>query len=181
MSDFNIPYATEQFLAARIIVSSAKKVSTSMDKFLLWILTGSGAGLTYLLGQSTFTQPNLRIALGWYLSAFLVAIGERYLAMVVDVGATASQKAEKLTKSNTPIDIARFMLIYIKSTPALYRGAAAWGAKRVIEGDLTASARGLMRLMIVQCNVGFISIILLAVAVYSIVKDLPVAMRVLGR
>lgn len=170
MSDFNIPHLTEQLLACRSLVITAKSTSESVDKFVQWMLTGFAAGLTYLLGQHS-PLDKIKLPILMFLAAFGVAIIQKYLAMIVTTGTKAFLEAEKNKNENTNFDIARFFIIYIDSLPVSVGWAAAWSASRFMQGNLTASGRGLLRLAIWQSWLAFICIGLLLYCLYLTAKS----------
>jgi len=172
MSEFQIPHITEQMLASRALVSGARNASEGMDKFVHWVLAGFAAGITYLLGQSQIPFATLRPVASLFLVAALIGVLQRYLAMIVGIGATSFQEGEKLHDNKTPVDVARFFIIYIQALPTLNRWAGAWAAKRFIEGNLTAAAKGIFNMAVIQCFLGFVCTLILLVGFYHAIDNI---------
>lgn len=133
---------------------AAQNVSRGMDKFVLWMLTAFGAGLTYLLGKDLARIDDFKVAGYIYLAAAFVAIGQRYLAMLVETAATGFEQGEKTFKEGSEVDFARFLIIYINSLPSLQRVAIAWAAVQVMNGDLVYAGRALYRFALWQVLLG---------------------------
>jgi hypothetical protein len=176
MSDFQIPHLNEQILVSRALVLAAKNASEGMDKFIHWMLAGFAAGLTYLLGQSHIPFISLKPIASLFLIAALIGILQRYLAMIVSIGATTFQEGEKLHDNRTPIDIARFFIIYIQSLPVTNRWAAAWAARQFMTGNLTATGKGIMNFAIIQCTLGLACTALLLVGFYQVISSIGTAL-----
>ena len=168
MSDFNIPYPAEQFLACRALVVGAKNASDGMERFIHWMLAGFAGALIYLLGQSHIPVESLRPVATLFIVAAFIGVIQRYLAMIVTVGTSTFQEAEKLNDKDTQIDAARFFIVYIEALPAISRWAAAWSARRVLSGNLTSAGRGLANFAIAQCILGFCCTVLLLVGFYQV-------------
>ncbi len=96
-----------------------------------------------------------------YLAAVLVATVQRYLAMLVEVGAKGFEQGEKIFKEGDNVDFARFLLIYINSLPKLQQAAIAWVAVQMMNGDLVCAGRALYRLALWQIMIGSLSCSLL--------------------
>lgn len=157
MKEFNFPFAAEQGGACRSLVMVAQNTSQAMDKFVLWMLTASGAGLTYLLGKDMARIENFRVAGYIYLTAVCFAIVQRYLAMIVENGAKGFEHGEKTFKEGENVDFARYLLIYINSLPKLQQAFIAWIAVQMMNGDLVCAGRALYRLARWQLMIGSIS------------------------
>jgi hypothetical protein len=157
MKEFNFPFATEQAGASRSLIMVAQNTSQGMDKFVLWVLTASGAGLTYLLGKDMARIENFRVAGYIYLAAVAVAIVQRYLAMIVENGVKGFEQGEKTFKEGETADFARYLIIYINSLPKLQQAFIAWVAVQMMNGDLVCAGRALYRLALWQLILGSLS------------------------
>jgi squalene cyclase len=154
MKEFNFPVATEQTGACRSLIMTAQNSSQGMDKFVLWMLTAFGAGLTYLLGKDMARIDNFKVAGFIYLAAVLAAIVQRYLAMLVETGAKGFEQGEKIFKDGDNADFARYLVIYINSLPKLQQTAIAWIAVQMMNGDLVCAGRALYRIALWQIMIG---------------------------
>lgn len=164
MSGFKIPYPVEQNVVCQGLVVATESTSSSMQSFVQWMLTGFGAGLTFLLGnadkiQSHVPFTSLQKAGVLFLWAVLFGILQRYLAMLIDAGTRSFKEAAKLPSQN--IDPAQFFIIYISSLPPSVRCAAAWAAKSILSGNLTATGQRLFMACYAQCVLGTISMVFL--------------------
>ena len=157
MKEFNFPCAAEQTQTCRSLIVAARNASQGMDKFVLWMITAFGAGLTYLLGKDMTRIESFKIAGFIYLAAVFVTIGQRYLAMLVEIGANAFEQGEKAHKEKDNSDLARFLVIYINSLPKLQQPTIAWVAVQMMNGDLVCAGRGLYRLALWQASIGSLS------------------------
>jgi hypothetical protein len=172
MSD-SIPNFAEQFLVTRSLVLVAQKGSASMDKFLLWVLTGFGAGFTYLFGQtakdgSTLTPvSNLNAVWPYFFAAVGVAVICRLLATVVGMSASVFQKAEKLCEPDSTANVYRFFQVYIDSMPDSICWAAARAAQQFLDGDLTSTGKQLFLIARIQFALTWVSMGLLGFGIYQ--------------
>lgn len=157
MKEFNFPFATEQTGASRSLVAVAQNTSQGMDKFVLWMLTASGAGLTYLLGKDMTRIESFRVAGYIYLAAVSIAIVQRYFAMIVENAAKGFEQGEKIFKEGESADFARFLIIYINSLPRIQQALIAWVAVQMMNGDLVCAGRVLYRLALWQLVLGSLS------------------------
>jgi hypothetical protein len=166
MNFANINHPVEQALVARTLTIGAKHASESVERYTHWMLAGFGAGFVYLVGQTAFKIPDLRSIALLFAAALLVSLVQRYIAMIVETGVGTAQEIEKLHEAGIQFDIARFLILYIDSTPVISRFAAAWPAEKMLKGDMTAAARGLFYCVMVQSSLAFISSLLLVRAFY---------------
>jgi hypothetical protein len=154
---FNIPNFPEQQLACHGLVVSAKNTSESMQKFVQWMLTGFGAGLTFLLGNLDRIQPHIafqhiKMAGTLFLWAAALGVCQRYLAMLIRTGTGAFLDSEKHVAQN--IDIARYFIIYISNLSPSVRCAGAWAAMNFLRGNITDTGKWLFFATYVQCFLG---------------------------
>ena len=163
---FEIPNFAEQRLVTNSLVLVAKHTSASMDKLLVWVLTAFGAGLTYLIGQARSPLSNPQALWPFLASAAVAAVVSRYFATLVSVSTTLFQKAGKV-EAGAQVDIARFLQLYIASIPAIYSWAAAYGARQFMMGNLTATGKLQLRLMMLQSMFGLLTGGLLGVGLYQ--------------
>jgi hypothetical protein len=161
MKQPDIPCAAEQAMTTNSLVMVAANVSEGMDKFVLWMITGFGAGLTYLLGKDLDRIANFKVAGYVYLAAIFFAISQRYLTMLVTASAKGFKEGEKLQKKYPDADFARFLIIYINSLPVLQQPFIAWIASQIVRGDLVSTGRALYRLALFQMLIGSLSCLLL--------------------
>lgn len=161
MKEFNFPFAAEQTGACRSLIMVAQNTSQGMDKFVLWMLTASGAGLTYLLGKDMAQIENFRAAGYIYLAAVAIAIIQRYLAMIVECGVKGFEQGEKTFKEGESVDFARYLMIYLNSIPKMQQVFIAWVAMQMMHGDLAVAGRALYRLALWQLYLGSLSCALL--------------------
>lgn len=157
MKDLNIPYVSEQVVTCRSLVLAAEHSSQAMDKFVLWMLTAFGAGLTYLLGKDLSRVDNFKIAGFIYLSAVFVTILQRYLAMIIETGAKAFKAGEEIWKGNENADFARYLVIYINSVPLFQRTFIAWIGVQMMNGDIVSTGRVFYRMAMAQVYLGSLS------------------------
>jgi hypothetical protein len=166
MNSVKIEHPVEQALVARTLVIGAKHASKSVERYVQWLLAGFAAGFVYLLGQPVFKIPDLRTIVYLFAASVVLGLGQRYIAMIVETGVRTFQEVEKLNEAGVAFDPARFFILYIDSTPASTRFAAAWSAKRLLSGDLSAGARGLMYFVMAQSTLAFVCTLLLLWAFY---------------
>lgn len=167
----NIPYFSEQRLVGRSLLMSARSASESMEKFVHWMLAGFGGGLIYLLGQTASGKSQvlelatLKAVGELFIYALVLGGLQRILAMFVQTMVTAFQEGEKLP-DNSPIDLARFYILYIQTMPASNRWLIAWTARRFIRGHITDSARGVLMVTMAQSVLGFATVVILLRGLY---------------
>ena len=129
---FKIQNFNEQILACRSLIVAAKNVSSAMEKFVQWVFTGVLAGLAYFLAHQKVSFGELQPALFTFIWAGTIGVIQRYLAMMVAIGSQVFQEAEKLDVEKRPIDLARFLIVYIDAQPRFSRWAAAGAARRLM-------------------------------------------------
>lgn len=157
MKEFNFPCVTEQVGTCRSLVMAARNASQGMDKFVLWMLTAFGAGLTYLLGSDMTRIGNFKTAGYIYLAAVLATLVQRYLAMLVESAYKGFKQGENIFKDGGAVDFARYLIIYINSLPKLQQPAIAWIADLMMNGDLVGWGRVLYRIALWQVLLGTLS------------------------
>lgn len=166
MKQFNITNFNEQVLACRSIIVAARNVSSAMEKFIQWIFAGVAAGLTYFLAHQRVSFGDLKPALWAFIGGVVLGVIQRYLAMLVSIGSQVFQEAEKLHDEKRPIDLARFLIVYIEAQPRFSRWAAAGAARRLMDGNIVGTGRKLLIISIWQTFVGFVAIAFLTLAFY---------------
>jgi hypothetical protein len=120
-----------------------------------------------LLGQPHVPFASLKAVGMLYVAAALIGIFQHYFAMIVANGANTFAEAEKLHDSKTPIDLARFFIIYIDSMSGFQRWGASWAASKFMAGNMVATGKGLMTLAFFQLFLGAVSTGLLFLAAYT--------------
>jgi hypothetical protein len=172
MKEFKIPNFNEQILVCRSLIVAAKNASSAMDKFVQWIIAGFAAGLTYLLAQQKVSFADLKPAVLAFICAVVLGGIQRYLAMIVSIGTQVFQEAEKLNDEKRPVDLARFLILYINAQPRFSRWAAAGAARRFMNGDMIGTGRRLLLISIWQCLLGLTTVVLLIIAFYLALRVL---------
>lgn len=170
MREFESTYIAEKMLVCRSLVLVAKNTSSAIDKFTLWMLTAFAAGLTYLIGQDSARFSSLKGAGLIFLAAVLTGILQRWIALIVTNCGKVFKAAQKLVNPNTPIDLARFLIVYLDSLTGFQRAAIAWSAVQIIKGDWVSTGRALYKLTIFQAILATISFALLFQAAYVALK-----------
>jgi hypothetical protein len=172
MKEFKIPNFNEQILVCRSLIVAAKNASSAMEKFIQWTIAGVAAGLTYLLANQRMSFAELKPAVWAYICAVILGVVQRYLAMIVSIGTQVFQEAEKLHDEKTPVDLARFLILYIEAQPRFSRWAAAGAARHFMKGDVIGTGRRLLILAIWQSVLGLATIAFLTVAFYLALRVL---------
>lgn len=172
MKEFKIPNFNEQVLVCRSLIVAAKNASSAMEKFVQWVIAGVGAGLTYLLAHQKGAFSDLKPAIWAYICAVILGVIQRYLAMIVSVGTQVFQEAEKLHDEKKPVDLARFLILYIDAQPRFSRWAAAGAATRFMNGNVIGTGRRLLLFAIWQCVLGLVICMFLTGAFYMAIRVL---------
>jgi len=166
MKEFRITNFNEQVLVCRSLIVAAKNVSSAMERFIQWVFAGVWVGLAYFLAHQKVSFGELKPAFWTFAAAGVLGVVQRYLAMIVAIGSQVFQEAEKLHDEKRPIDLARFLIVYIEAQPRFSRWAAAGAAKRFMEGNMVGTGRTLLKVSIWQSFLGLGSIALLVLASY---------------
>ena len=164
MKQFPIAYPNEQVLACRSLIVAAKNVSSAMEKFIQWFFAGVLAGLAYFLAHQKVPFSELKPAFWALVAGGSLAVIQRYLAMIVAIGSQVFQGAEKLHDERRPIDLARYLIVYIEAQPRFSRWAAARAARRLMDGNIVGTGRTLLNVSIWQTLVGLCAIALFTLA-----------------
>jgi hypothetical protein len=164
MKEFKIVNFNEQVLACRSLIVAARNVSIAMEKFIQWVFAGVLAGLAYFLAHQKVPFGELKPALWAFVAGGALGVIQRYLAMIVAIGSQVFQEAEKLHDEKRPIDLARFLIVYIQAQPRFSRWAAAGAARRLMAGNIVGTGRTLLKISIWQTFLGLGAIALLVLA-----------------
>jgi hypothetical protein len=165
-------FPNEQTMVARALVVGAENMSSSMEKFIDWMLAGFAAGLTYTLAQEKNSFGDFKTPIYWFFGAVLIGIAQRYIAMLISMCAAVFKEVEKLHKPENLINPYHFQAIYLTALPPLNRWAAAWVVKKLFQRDLTAFGRGFFRLAVTQIFMGGLCTLLLLITFYTFIVRL---------
>lgn len=173
----------EKFFANTLLTVASGKVSAAVDSFACWLLGGSAAALTFLLGNLDSLGKYLSIRIlrdsAYMLLGAIVPVVAAKLISVVVVGAAEADvsareigeaTANRGVKLNLPLALREFERAFLPPFQKFIKA----NIKKMEEGDLTASGRRLTKLTQVQVCLVITEVILIAWAIATLVGGLTI-------